>query len=118
MSHNQQRALKSMVMSPDFEERFIAVNGIIIPSKIPQGGQVYKKKPWRGEEALWVKKARMTCIICGSGCQDKRGLRDHFVACVDRNGNPNGACWDDSLNPIPNANKRLTAFQITLFFSR
>ena len=117
MSLNKQRTLKSMAMTPAFEARFTAVNGVIVPSKISPGGQAYTKNPWRVEKSTWVKKAINTCTICGKDCKDKRGLRNHFVACVDRNGNPLGACWDDSLKLNEAANKRSDSLQIKLFFS-
>lgn len=93
MSANMQQIPKSLVMTPKFERRLAAVNGVVVASKIPLGGELYKKKKsWTG-----TKKARMICSICGSACKDQRSLRDHFVTCVRWNGNPNGARWDDSL---------------------
>ena len=64
------------------------------------------KRPRRVEKPVWESKARRICSICGSARKDLKGLRDHFVACVGRNGNPNGACWDDSLKPNYAAIKR------------
>lgn len=110
MSLSTQQTLKSLAMTPEFEKRFAAANGVIVPSKVPQGEQPQKKRPMRVEKPTWEKKAKMTCIICGSARRDLRGLRDHFVVCVGRNGNPNGACWDDSLNPDYAANKRFDIF--------
>lgn len=113
MSINKQRTMKSMVMTPDFEARFTAVNGVMVPSKIPPGGHLYKKP----ERPSWEKKTKNICSICGSDCYDKRGLRDHFVVCVGRNGNPNGACWDDSLKLLEAANTRSDMIHTYSLFS-
>ena len=61
------------------------------------GGKVYKKRSSRNDRPNPQRKSRMTCVICDADCKDLRGLRNHFVTCVDRNGNPNGARWDDAL---------------------
>ena len=39
------------------------------------------------------------CIICGFNAREAKGLRNHFVVCVEHNGNPNGVRWDDALQP-------------------
>ena len=104
ISLNMQHTLKSLAMTPEFEGKLAAVNGVVITSKIPQGGQTVSRS---GREL----RTRFICSICGSVCRDKRDLRNHFVTCVGRNGNPNGACWDDSLNPDDAANKRTENFR-------
>lgn len=42
-------------------------------------------------------KSNFACLICADECRDRRGLRDHFVVCVERNGNPGARRWDDGL---------------------
>ena len=111
MSLSPQHTMKSLAMTSDFEEKLVADNGVVSASKILQGGQVSKKKgPRRVEKPSGQANARMPCSICGSACRDRRSLRNHFVVCVGRNGNPNGACWDDSLKPDYAANKRFDSF--------
>lgn len=110
MSVNMQQVPKSLVMTPQFEEKLAAVNGIVIASKIPQGGQLYKKKPWTARRSDGESKTIMICSICSSACRDLRQFRNHFVTCVGRNGNPNGARWDDHLtsNDAKNLRPNLT----------
>lgn len=86
-----------MVMTPQFEERLASVNGVVIPSRVPEGEELYRKRPLHSNIRRVKQKSRMTCIICDADCKDQRGLRAHFVVCVERNGNPNGARWDDPL---------------------
>ena len=38
------------------------------------------------------------CPICGDGFRRPCELKPHFVACVRRNGNPQGFYWDGTLN--------------------
>ena len=38
------------------------------------------------------------CPICGHGFRMPCELKPHFVACVHRNGNPQGFYWDGTLN--------------------
>lgn len=101
-----QHTPKSLVMTSKFEKRLATVNGVVVTSKIPQGGQLHKKKPWTVKRAGRDTKTIMTCSICNSTCRDLRELRGHFVVCVDRNGNPYGARWDDCLTPDDAANLR------------
>ena len=114
MSLNMQPTKKSMLMTPDFGKRLARVNGVFIASKIPQGGDVFKKRYQRpnklGHKTKRKTKSRMACIICDSDCRDSRGLRNHFVACVERNGNPNGVRWNDALEH-PAAPAGLTSTQ-------
>ncbi|CAD6568604.1 MAG: hypothetical protein ASARMPREDX12_001594 [Alectoria sarmentosa] len=97
---------KSLVTTPKLEKRLATVKGVINTSKISQGGELHKKEPWTVKRAGRETKTTMTCSICSSTCRDLRELRGHFVVCVDRNGNPDGARWDDCLTPDDAANLR------------
>ena len=94
---------KFLPMTPEFEKRLAKVNGVVIASKIPEGGKVLKPTTQRYERYVRTtnRKTKRTriCIICGFDSRGARGLRDHFVVCVERNGNPNGVRWDDALQP-------------------
>lgn len=84
-------------MTTHFQNRLAGVNGVVLPSRVLEGEGLYKKRPLHSNRHRGTKKSRMTCIICDADCRDQRGLRAHFVVCVERNGNPNGARWDDPL---------------------
>ena len=103
---SMRRAVKSMMMTPEFAERLAAVNGVVIAYKALNSGQVDKKQRWRVKVHGRERRTQMICTICGSACRDRRHLRDHFVACVGRNGNPSAACWDDFLKPDEPADVR------------
>lgn len=62
-----------------------AVNGIVTPSKRAPG------------EAPIKPSLNFLCPICGAGYEERLDVRSHFIACVARIGNPNGARWDDGL---------------------
>ena len=83
-----------MIMTPHSEERLAAVNGIVVASKVGPGQQLIKKPFYKVGP-----RSKYKCAICKGACRDKRELRDHFVACVGRNGNPDGAIWDECLRP-------------------
>ena len=67
-----------------------AINGVMIPSKIPPG-----QTPNQG---IWVAKEIYVhpCSICGRRFFRKEQVKSHMPACVERNGNPNGVRWDDA----------------------
>lgn len=84
-------------MTTHFQNRLASVNGVVLPSRVSEGEGLYKKRALHSNRRRGNKNSRMTCIICDADCRDQRGLRAHFVVCVERNGNPNGARWDDPL---------------------
>ena len=74
-----------------------ACDGVVIPSKL---------KP--GEAPRVIKQSRRNppdtggheCPICGERFGLKHHVQQHFAACVNRNGNPDGHHWDDLLEDI------------------
>ena len=71
-----------------------ACNGVIIPSKLEPGEAprvVFRQK--RNPP----KTGGAKCPICAERFGQRRHLKQHFAACVNRNGNPDGHCWDDLL---------------------
>lgn len=67
-----------------------AVSGVVIPSKVP-AGQLPKQGCWEEDE-----RTIYPCSICGRMFVRKNHVQVHMSACVNRNGNPNGARWDDA----------------------
>ncbi|KAK0513933.1 hypothetical protein JMJ35_003655 [Cladonia borealis] len=75
-----------------FYARLRACNGVVIPSKLNPGEapriviQSNRREPKTGGSK---------CPICGGRFTDKGHLQQHFAACVNLNGNPDGHYWDD-----------------------
>lgn len=68
------------------------VCGVFSESQVPAGCNPAQHIPTPSA----LKKTRnMTCIICGSKFQRKQYVRNHFVKCVQKNGNPNRHSWFD-----------------------
>ena len=69
---------------------FAAVNEVVIPSKLPPG-----ESP---DQGFWVEKEFNVhpCSICARRFARKSQVKSHMPACVTRNGNPDGARWDDA----------------------
>ena len=75
-----------------FYARLHACNGVVIPSKLEPGeGPRIAMHPHR----KIPKTGGSKCPICGGRFTDKGHLQQHFAACVNMNGNPDGHCWDD-----------------------
>lgn len=72
------------------EDRLAACNGITIQSKLPAG-----QRPSQGIKKGNERKGH-PCIICDRKFVRKHHVRAHFPTCVERNGNPAGARWDDA----------------------
>lgn len=70
--------------------RLAAVSGVVIPSKVPSG-QLPQQGRWKEDERM-----RYPCSICGRKFAKKYHVQSHMAPCVKRNGNPNGARWDDA----------------------
>ena len=75
-----------------FYARLNACNGVVIPSKLEPGEapriviHSHRKIPKTGGSK---------CPICGGRFTDRGHLQQHFAACVNTNGNPDGHYWDD-----------------------
>ena len=82
-----------------FNDRLNAVNGVIIPvpipPKLPATGK--GKKPSQTQSSSRSRSLQLVCPLCKSRFGKRDHVRSHFVACVDRNGNPGGLRWDDGL---------------------
>ena len=78
------------------QARFDAVNGVVVPSTLKPGQPPIKipqtKRPPR------VRTKNKCCPICGDWFPDNYHVKNHFVPCVGRNGNPQGYCWDGALD--------------------
>ena len=86
---SKRRSLRS-----NFFDDLDACNGVIIPSKL---------EPGEGPRVVFRQKRNppktggAKCPICRERFRQRRHLKQHFAACVNRNGNPDGHCWDDLL---------------------
>ena len=78
----------------EYQADLAAVNGIVISSKRPLGEMPLKPSG----TPLNINPGSHSCPLCGASYAKKNEVATHFVACVGRNGNPDGACWDDGLN--------------------
>ena len=80
-----------------FYARLNACNGVVIPSKLEPGEapriviHSHRKIPKTGGSK---------CPICGGRFTDKGHLQQHFAACVNINGNPDGHYWDDLVKDL------------------
>ena len=70
--------------------RLAAVSGVVIPSQVPPG-QLPNQGRWKKDERM-----KHACSVCGRKFALKYHVQSHMSACVKRNGNPNGARWDDA----------------------
>ena len=75
------------------EDRFAATNGIVIPSRLPAG-----QLPDKGRAGKENERKIHPCIICGRKFEKRSHVKEHFGVCVERNGNPTGARWNDELD--------------------
>ena len=83
-----------------------AVNGVVIPSKVPSG-----QLPDQGQKPQDISHSLYSCSICGRKFNNKGNVKVHMYPCVSRNGNPNGVRWDDAwndkVNPTGNSSQDL-----------
>ena len=86
----------------DLNARLKAVNGVVIPSLLKPGqppiqshntGRLILKAPVRRDRG-----GNNYCLICHDTFNTRAAVKGHFVPCVQRNGNPNGYHWNDSLD--------------------
>lgn len=75
----------------DMNDRLDAVNGVVIPSRLP-AGEVPEILPSHAKAATPL---RFECPRCEGPFARKDHVKSHFPACVERNGNPDGLRWDD-----------------------
>lgn len=79
-----------------YRANLAAVNGTMIPSRRPPN-----KKPLKpsGTPLNTINyPVNHSCPICGTKYAKKTEVATHFVACVGRNGNPEGRCWDEEFS--------------------
>ena len=84
-------------MALSFEQQLAQVNGVITPSKLQPGQQPLRPQrsiPHNPDLDLHM------CPICGHTATQAIFIKAHFLGCVETNGNPTGACWDDSVNVL------------------
>ena len=78
-----------------YHAKLAAVNGFIIPSKRSPGHPPLQgKHPGSGGK----RPMQYPCAICSERFGRVYQVQSHFAACVGRNGNPDGVCWDDGLD--------------------
>ena len=89
-----------------FNNRLNAVNGVVIPSKLPAVKPAHSPPSKPGSSIL----SQLSCPLCKCSFARRDHIRSHFPACVDRNGNPDGLRWDDGVPKFsrgPRGPKRL-----------
>ena len=80
-----------------FNNRFNAVNGVVIPPKLPavKPAQSQTGKPRSSIQS------QFSCPLCKCCFVRRDNIRSHFPVCVERNGNPDGLRWDDGVPNFP-----------------
>ena len=75
------------------------VNGVVSPS-LRKPGESPIRTPYasKRDRSVTCQVRNRRCPICGDRFRNTRDLKPHFVACVRRNGNPQGFYWDGTLN--------------------
>ncbi len=81
-----------------FHQRLASVNGIASPSRVARGCRPWVPPPPKRRSSLIY-----PCARCAHRCSNKGNVRQHFPACVERNGNPDGLRWDDAINGVVEA---------------
>ena len=75
-----------------FYARLIAVSGVVSPMKFgPTIGD--NQHPLTGVPA-----GSRLCAICRNSFRKNDHVKSHFVSCVEKNGNPHGARWEDGID--------------------
>ena len=72
------------------------VNGVVIPSK-----RLFNEEPLQpsGMQSNTSGTSGFPCPICRAKYPQRNSIQAHFVACVKRNGNPQGRRWNDLPRP-------------------
>ena len=89
------------------------MNGVVKPSKL-RTGQSPITNPWasrRDRDVIKFQKRNKRCPICGDCYTRINRLKNHFIHCVQRNGNPQGFHWNDA----PNEGRRIGNEQAQLY---
>ena len=76
--------------------KLAAVNGVVIPSKLAG-----RRVPRIFVHGIKARDSNLFCPLCKCAFGKKYNVKTHFLACVNRNGNPDGLRWDDDLH-FPN----------------
>ena len=87
-------AKKRRSLRSSFFTELDACNGVITPSKL-EPGQAPKSTLRSSRQR--PRDGGAQCPICEERFGRTAHLRQHFVACVKKNGNPDGHYWDDML---------------------
>ena len=86
-----------------FNDRLNAVNGVVVPPKLPAGKKPQTPFSRSRSSTLFL---QLACPLCKSRFGRRDHVRSHFAACVDRNGNPGGVRWDDRLPRVRRGPRR------------
>lgn len=85
------------------------MNGVVLPSTL-KPGQPPIKTPY-GPSKDYVRdrtgNRNWGCPICGDWFTRIDKLKDHFIHCVGRNGNPQGCYWDGALGGARRSGKEM-----------
>ena len=75
-----------------YYSRLAQVNGVVTPSK-----RLFNEEPLQpsGMQSNTSSASGFPCPICRAKYSQRENIKAHFVACVERNGNPRGRRWND-----------------------
>ena len=92
-----------------YNSRLAQVNGVVIPSR-----RAINEAPLQ-PSGTQSTSSRACCPVCQARYPKRKDIRAHFVACVGRNGNPQGARWNNTSRarpqagrPVPSERMRIT----------
>lgn len=99
--HSPQSSLPALqdgrsVRAAKYQAKLAAVSGVVTPSKRAPG-EMPLKPPDTLTRSNDKHSLRCCCPICGAAFTRNYHVQSHFVTCEARNGNPNGARWNDGL---------------------
>lgn len=89
-ARNQRTAKQRSEQSNRYHARLAAVNGVEVPSKLAPGETPVRRNINTSEDY------KHPCPICGRLHKSRNHVQSRFAACVETNGNPTGARWDDA----------------------
>ncbi len=82
----------------ELRARFHAVNGVAVPSTLKPGQPPIKTPQSKTSPRVRTRAKNRCCPICGDWFPDTYCVKNHFVPCVGRNGNPQGYYWNGALD--------------------
>lgn len=87
-----------------FNDRLNAVSGVVVPAKLGL------RTPVQTQSSMSYSSTQLEfpCPLCKSLFGRRDHVKSHFVACVNRNGNPDGLKWDDGVPKFPRGPRRPT----------